>query len=58
MAINSGADVTMANICQLFNQSAIHGNAHDAHVKNNAIDMFATNVRYLGPTYSNTIINN
>lgn len=49
-----GADVTMANSFQFAIKYAIQGKTHAAAVKNNAIDMFATNVRYLGPTYSRT----
>lgn len=49
-----GADVTIANSFQFAMKYAIQGKMHAAAVKNNAIDMFATNVRYLGPTYSRT----
>lgn len=53
-ANNNGADVTIANNFQSSHQIAIHGRMQAANVKNNAIDMLATNVRHLGPTYSRT----
>lgn len=52
----SGADVTIANICQLLRKYAIQGKMHAANVKNIAIDILATNVLHCGPTYSRTII--
>lgn len=53
-AKTSGADTATANHFQLAKKSAIHGKRHAAKVKKIAIDMFATNVRHLGPTYSKT----
>lgn len=50
----SGRDVTT----EIHRQSAIHTDTHGmrqaARVKKRAILMLATNVRHLGPTYSNT----
>lgn len=57
MAIIRGTDVTNDKILQSAIYQAIHGNMHVAKVKNMAIDIFATNVRHLGPTYSSTITN-
>lgn len=51
---HKGADVTKVNSCQFFKYNAIHGSMQAAIVKNIAIDIFATNVRHFGPTYSNT----
>lgn len=54
-ADNIGNDVTIANNFQLLIQRAINGIVHIPNVKNIAIDIFATNVRLFGPTYSKTI---
>lgn len=44
----------MHSIFQSATANAIHGRTEAAKVKNMAIDMFATNVRHRGPTYSKT----
>lgn len=49
-----GAEVTIARIFQSANAKAINGKADAAAVKKIAIDIFATNVRHFGPTYSRT----
>ena len=54
MANAKGAEVTIANNFQSAKYKAIHGSAQEAIVKKIAIDMFATNVRHFGPTYSST----
>lgn len=54
MANASGTEVARHVIFQSAKKYAIHGNADAANVKNRAIDMFATKVRYFGPTYSKT----
>lgn len=51
-----GADVAKQSILQSPIYKANHGKIHVAAVKNNAIDIFATNVRHFGPTYSKTKI--
>lgn len=53
-AKSNGADVTIPNNFQSLQRIAIHGKMHEANVKNNAIDILATNVRQRLPTYSRT----
>lgn len=53
-ANSNGADVTIASSFQSSHQIAIQGKMEAANVKNKAMDMFATNVRHFGPTYSRT----
>lgn len=53
-ANSRGAEVTIVNILQSASQRASHGRMHAAMVKNIAMDMFATKVLHLGPTYSKT----
>lgn len=50
----SGNDVATTVYLQLARKYAIQGKIHAANVKNIAIDIFATNVRHFGPTYSRT----
>jgi hypothetical protein len=50
----NGTLVPIANSLQSSAQSAIQGRREAARVKNRAIDMLATNVLHLGPTYSRT----
>ena len=50
-----GTEVAMHSIFQSAMKYAIHGRRHVAIVKQMAIDMFATNVRHCGPTYSRTV---
>ena len=52
---NEGSDVTIDKYLQFERKIAIQGNKHVAIVKNTAIDIFATNVLYLEPTYSKPI---
>lgn len=54
-ANTKGTLVPIANVRQSLAHNANHGNKEAARVKNNAIDMFATNVRHFGPTYSRTV---
>lgn len=50
----NGTEVTKDNTLQLAMYHAIHGRMHVAKVKKMAMDMLATNVLHLGPTYSKT----
>lgn len=53
-AKSKGAEVAIHNILQSPKNQAIQGRILAANVKNNAIDMLATNVLHFGPTYSST----
>lgn len=51
-----GTLVPIANVRQSSAHNANHGSNEAASVKNRAMDMFATNVRHFGPTYSRTVM--
>lgn len=52
MVDNIGNEVAIVSSLQSFIQMASNGIEHIPDVKNRAMDMFATNVRLDGPTYS------
>ena len=56
-ARSSGSEVAMQVHLQSAMKYAIHGRRQDAVEKYKAMDIFATNVRHLGPTYSRTVKN-
>lgn len=53
--ISMGSDVASTSFLQSEIQSANHGSTMHAPPKYKAIDIFATQVRWPGPTYSNTV---
>lgn len=56
-AMMKGALMPRAYLLQSSAHSAIQGSRLAPRVKKMAIDMFATNVRHFGPTYSRTVKN-